>query len=308
MADPAMANPAAPVCALCGAPRRPVPFGAPRLCGALRCAHRHAAMPADHRCRVCTTPLVVTQWASGVCADQRCRDEWLAHRPRRLEQARTARRLASAHARRDRAAAARGVPRDERASWRVALLPHNPARPSRQSAERADALEAHLRTRLAEARSLPVTGEAQLSAPATADTGEPVSPQAEAEQALLGAACASCRGECCRGGHNHAWITADTMRDYLRRHPAHDDDTIVARYRAQVPARSLTGSCLYHTDTGCQLPRDLRSEICNEFFCSGIDMLRGQYAEGDPLRAYLLHRDGDVLKGGQFVQIAVRRG
>lgn len=37
-------------------------------------------------------------------------------------------------------------------------------------------------------------------------------------------------------------------------------------------------------------------------------MLRGQFAESDSIRAYLLHRDGDVLKGGQFVQIAVRRG
>ena len=97
------------------------------------------------------------------------------------------------------------------------------------------------------------------------------------------------------------------LPDYLRRHPTHDDDTIVARYRAQVPERSLTGSRLYHTDTGCDLPRELRSEICNGFFCSGIDMLGGQFAESDSIRAYLLHRDGDVLKGGQFVQIAVRR-
>ena len=30
------------------------------------------------------------------------------------------------------------------------------------------------------------------------------------------------------------------------------------------------GSCVYHTDIGCSLPRNMRADTCNEFLCDTL--------------------------------------
>ena len=39
------------------------------------------------------------------------------------------------------------------------------------------------------------------------------------EHAMLGMACATCRGYCCRDGGVHAYLDESTMRRYVMRHP-----------------------------------------------------------------------------------------
>jgi hypothetical protein len=226
----------------------------------------------------------------------------------RLAREEWALRTAGVERRRDRAAARRGIPKDERASWKGALLPRNTDRSSKLPTRRWLAFERHVRTCLADARARLAAGE---TAPSPALPSPPPDDatlaQQEAQIALLGAGCAACRGMCCRTGGEHAYIRSDTMVAYLRRYPTHDDDTIVAHYRTYRRPRTMTHGCVFQVDDGCALPRDLRGSTCNTFYCTGLNMIRGQYAPGDPVRAYFVHGAGDVLAGGRFVQIEVRR-
>lgn len=300
----------AAACVMCGALRQPLPHVPALLCGAPGCTHRHAAIPAFQKCRVCTRPLEAAQLAGGVCADARCREEWLVQRPIRLEREDWAQRTAGVEARRDRAAARRGIPQDERATWRVALLPKNTDRSSRLPDTRWLAFEQHVRRCLADARARLAAGEVVPSSvvmPAVPATDEATLAQQEAEQSLLGAACAACRGVCCRSGGEHAFVRSDTMVGYLQRFPAHDDETILAHYRTYRRPRTMTHGCVFQVDDGCALPRELRGHTCNAFHCRGLNMIRGQYALGDPVRAYFVHATDNGLAGGQFVQIEVRR-
>lgn len=88
------------------------------------------------------------------------------------------------------------------------------------------------------------------------------------EPAVLSAACAACRGDCCLpGGERQAFIGKTTIDRYRRRHPEATPDDIAAFYLGHLPERSVELSCLYHGDGGCALPREARSSICNAFLC-----------------------------------------
>ncbi|MCE2901750.1 MAG: hypothetical protein ACK6DP_04030 [Gemmatimonas sp.] len=295
-------------CVFCDSPRRVVHGSPPMLCGAAPCVHRHAALPAFRKCRVCTTPLLPAEWAREVCAEDGCRLAWLQRRiPPAMRQS-WERRILGAEVRRNRAAGQRGIPADERASWRVSVLPRNRDRPSALPARRREAFEAHLRRNLAEARARFAAGGPMPSASLPASRSDVSPAERDAEAALLGAGCAACRGNCCKEGGNHAFNTSDTMLAYLHRFPEQDDESIVARWLSYLQPRSMTYGCVYQVHDGCALPRDLRGHTCNAYYCEGLKMIRGRYAPGEPVRAYFVHREDDRFTGGQFVQIAVRRG
>jgi hypothetical protein len=81
-------------------------------------------------------------------------------------------------------------------------------------------------------------------------------------------ACTLCAGGCCRRGKaSFAYIKDTTMRRLVRANPDITVEEMVDHYIAQIPAQHITGSCLYHTETGCALPRDSRSNICNRYVC-----------------------------------------
>lgn len=293
-------------CVICGGPRRPLSNTPALLCGAPACTQRHTAMPVSRKCRVCTTPLGMTQLAMGVCDNPQCRDEWLTQRPARLAKREWADRVAKAETRRDRAAARRGIPREERETWRVAVLPRNTARASTLPAPRRRAFEAHLRHCVADARARLAAGELPPPVGPAPDPTDRLWPQREAEQALLGVACGTCRGNCCRNGDDHAFIRSDTLLAYLTRFPERGDDEIVQHYLSYIQPRTLTRSCIYQVTDNCSLPRDLRSQTCNRYHCQGLEMIRDRYAPGDPVRAYLVHRTAKGSEQGRLVQIEVR--
>lgn len=127
-----------------------------------------------------------------------------------------------------------------------------------------------------------------------------------AEGALLGAACAACGGRCCREGGERAYITPRTVRRWLAAHPgARPSDAVVA-YAAYLPTTSVPRSCVYHTATGCALPRAMRSDVCNVFFCDGLNELRTTIAarasDGRPVRrVFLALVDSGTVRGGEVI-------
>jgi hypothetical protein len=89
------------------------------------------------------------------------------------------------------------------------------------------------------------------------------------------AMCTWCRGRCCRIGlPEKAFITSRQLRAWLAEHPAADWSDAVDDYLGFLPAEHLDESCLFHTRTGCALPRERRSVICNRYACDTLAQAR----------------------------------
>lgn len=113
---------------------------------------------------------------------------------------------------------------------------------------------------------------ATLAAHQAATDAFGVSPTAE--DLILGRSCATCRGECCTAGGNHAFLREDSMRRMREQHPLLDATQLRDAYAARLPERHYRGSCVYHTTEGCHLPRDMRSNLCNRYVCGGLTQLK----------------------------------
>ncbi|HXA26292.1 MAG TPA: hypothetical protein VNW90_28745 [Acetobacteraceae bacterium] len=83
-------------------------------------------------------------------------------------------------------------------------------------------------------------------------------------------ACALCRGFCCKGGGEHAYLDERVMARVRQAQPELDARTVMRLYVERVPAIGYEGSCVFHGSKGCTLDRSLRSDVCNSYFCSGL--------------------------------------
>lgn len=95
------------------------------------------------------------------------------------------------------------------------------------------------------------------------------------------------------------------MLAQLQRDPSADDETIIGRYLQHLGERTMTHGCVYQGALGCTLSPELRADICHRFLCTGLLMLQGKFDDGQPVRAYLIHRRGDALSGDRFVAIPI---
>jgi len=101
---------------------------------------------------------------------------------------------------------------------------------------------------------------------------------------LIRASCTACRGSCCSYGGDRAYLYPDHFRRLLRDHPGKSREEILSEYRSHLPPAVYDGSCVYHTDSGCALPRSMRSNLCNTFLCGDLeDLLQAQPQEGAAL-------------------------
>jgi len=105
---------------------------------------------------------------------------------------------------------------------------------------------------------------------------------AESQVPLIGGACASCRGWCCRNGGTSAYLTWNHFSKYLSRHPGKSKGEILAEYRNHIPTVTNRDSCVFHTATGCALPRDMRADICNSYLCDEVRRMLSAQPEGGP--------------------------
>ncbi|HME27230.1 MAG TPA: hypothetical protein VKI44_38895 [Acetobacteraceae bacterium] len=84
------------------------------------------------------------------------------------------------------------------------------------------------------------------------------------------AACAFCRGWCCKGGGDHGYLDERVMARVRQAQPALDARAVMRLYVERVPGAGYAGSCIFHGVEGCTLNRSLRSDVCNSYFCSGL--------------------------------------
>ncbi len=83
-------------------------------------------------------------------------------------------------------------------------------------------------------------------------------------------ACAVCRGVCCNTGGKNAYIKKETILRYMSEHPDEKPGHVLAAYMEHLGEKTFMDSCVYHTETGCCLPRSMRSDTCNEFLCDSL--------------------------------------
>ncbi len=138
--------------------------------------------------------------------------------------------------------------------------------------------------------------------------------EAQDDPLSLVAACIACGGNCCTTGlRHHAYLHAIDIAYYRHHRPDATPAEIIADYLSRIPRKSLVQSCLYLSDRGCTLPRDLRSTTCNRWQCGArIDLAR-QIKRMGPERSVVIglakdHADFPEEGASQFRVVTVSDG
>ncbi|MCG6942501.1 MAG: hypothetical protein LJE69_14780 [Thiohalocapsa sp.] len=249
-------------------------------------------------CAVCGTALTVHERACGsICADPECRRTHLRRRQQSLAGALRRTRTAVARWRRQFPgggdAAAPGQVAAAQGAEPTALLPANTRRlvplPARRRRRFRDYFTRSLSVALA-----PDAGHTGGALPGEESVGQATTPADAATVAMLGRACAVCRGHCCAQGGEHAFLRPEVVRAYLSRHPALRPREVLAAYLDRLPWVSYQDACVFHTRHGCNLPRGMRSRTCNDYRCGGLmDLARRQQADAT-MQVFAVAVDGET--------------
>ena len=154
---------------------------------------------------------------------------------------------------------------------------------------RRRAFGAHLRKIIAEAFAEP--------APRVRATSSNTVPLAATQ-----AACATCRGQCCSHGGEHAYLDEDTIRRLVRERPGLGARGIAALYRGRLAKESFAGSCVFHGEQGCRLPRELRSDLCNEFYCNALKVFVRDHGAAVPSRLRIVAKSAEGVQRVMVVE------
>jgi len=93
--------------------------------------------------------------------------------------------------------------------------------------------------------------------------------------------CCMCKGGCCVAGKEHAYLSVFSMRRFMDENPDMSTDEVLKLYLSKISLDSIDNSCINNTDTGCKLPRDMRSDICNGYYCDSLKKYQKKMAETD---------------------------
>jgi len=206
------------------------------------------------------------------CTDIRCRQKQhraMQQRERQREEAfqrRRALRRATADA-----AARQLVPGSEIVAI---IVPSNGSVLCDLPEQRVAKFRRHLEAAVAESEALTLE-EAEIEAQRVAAADRKQDPQPQFAEL---AACAACRGNCCNAGGEEAFVSAATVKLLRHRNPQMQESEILDAYLSRMPKRSYEDSCVFHAEPGCALPRELRADICNEFFCHALQRIRSRCA------------------------------
>lgn len=245
------------------------------------------ARPGERlRCRICRTELTRDQEIRGqVCGAGAC------------GRARAAQRIVEA-SRRTRAIRERarelgrsaGVPAPARLA--VAVVPSNDRALAGPAQRRVGEFRDHLTRKIT---------EAFLDRSANPPPRYPPSGLCERDENLITIACATCRGSCCAQGGTHAFVGAGTILRYLARNPGARPRAVLSDYLARIPKRSYRGSCVFHAQGGCALPREMRSSTCNHYLCPGLLEFQDELRRSEARSGLAVAVEGDrILRWGSI--------
>lgn len=191
----------------------------------------------------------------------------------------------------------------------LAMVPANtreltalPASSRRSFLER---LEAAIRRVFVDASAAPLSRSPDELSATRLSSGEPV--DASAMTSILRRSCATCRGKCCTAGADHAFLRDDTVERVRSEQPSLDAAGMLATYASYLPTHHYQGSCVFHTVDGCNLPRTLRSSLCNRYECGGLTQLRSALSGNDDPTVYVAAADAFSLQRVALVKASEAR-
>jgi DUF971 family protein len=77
-------------------------------------------------------------------------------------------------------------------------------------------------------------------------------------------------------------------------HLGKNQDRLWREYLDRLADRTVGGSCINHTATGCSLPRQMRADTCNTYYCNSMRGWQALRASGKtPLGAFVIQREQD---------------
>jgi DNA-directed RNA polymerase beta' subunit len=107
-------------------------------------------------------------------------------------------------------------------------------------------------------------------------------PLEKEENELLGKACATCKGECCSLGNNHAFQDTVSLGYYLERQSeAMNLEKLTFQYSQYFPSQNYKNACVFQGSLGCTLPSELRSFTCKNYRCSSLRGYHQDIIEND---------------------------
>ena len=270
----------------------------------------YAAGPGNgdgRACRFCGAELTPEQAGTGICRKPECHDRMIEEAGKEILARKRAKHDAVseevfATAAEDIAAARQRLGADAL----VWMIPAQHAPLAALTPERLANFREHLEVCATMAFREPET-DADLSARV----------QHEPKEApLADAACATCQGRCCkdRGGDTALLLPGDFAR-YRQRNPGVTKDQAIAAYLAYLPPLATQDGCVYQAETGCALPREMRQDICNSYYCDALRWLRRASTElgtseavlvaahkGTPERVAVVAADGTRKPVADFVE------
>jgi hypothetical protein len=245
-------------------------------------------------CRICGNPLLEPRWRLvGVCGSANCLHAWTRGLQARrqaelLKQKQQRQKLADTYL--NLQAGRLGITGPDKIL--AVVVPANPRRIVNLPERRRRAFRHRFMQSLSQAAALRAS-----TAHCVPGAEQPVLPSTSSlvSDPLLGRGCATCRGRCCILGRDHAYQDAASLESYMDRRPEQRPRHILEDYLSRIPNRTYEESCVYQAEAGCVLPREMRSQICNEFYCVELRDLQRQFPGGPPGRIMYLAIEGTRL-------------
>lgn len=154
------------------------------------------------------------------------------------------------------------------------VLPSGPRRQRALSKHRRERYQRHLQWVLAGLATLSGDKPAAAQDSVTTAPGAANPPSPASGPPWAGSLCGVCRGGCCTQGGDTAYLGSKTLQRVMQQQPQMGAEAVLAHYLAHLPAQSMAGSCIHHTAQGCSLPREMRSDTCNDFLCGPAALLQ----------------------------------
>jgi len=221
---------------------------------------------------------------------QRCKtsERWRELDKRFAE--RHARRVARATAERDASASVKGV--SEPDAFQVIVIHANGRRLAPLPDHRRREFKGWLQELVERVLASPVEGPI---APLPADVEDtPL-------LSIYGATCGTCRGRCCLNGGTRAFLDPRAIQRFRHANRKSQPQDIVDIYCRKLPQAPYENSCVYHTQAGCALPRDLRSDTCNSARCGGLNEIRWYSRAGGQKAFFVAAMRGDEIVRSEFI-------
>jgi hypothetical protein len=86
----------------------------------------------------------------------------------------------------------------------------------------------------------------------------------------------------------------------MAKHPDQGPEEVLAAYMGHVRNETVSGSCIFHQPGGCGLPREMRSDTCNRYFCKGLTDFQQGLSGRDPARGFFVATEGEAILAAAF--------